>query len=67
MHTHWSQFVPNNYVNPTSEGIKLHIIVIIDRGSHKTNWISYILDSQDNFLKLRRQVRVSRFGLAVRR
>ena len=27
MHTHWSQFVRNNYVNPTSEDIKLHIIV----------------------------------------
>ena len=32
MHTHWSQFVPNNYVNPTSEDIKLHII-IMDRHS----------------------------------
>ena len=26
MHTHWSQFVPNKYVNPASEDIKLHII-----------------------------------------
>ena len=25
MHTHWSHFVPNNYVNPTSEDIKLLI------------------------------------------
>ena len=30
MHTHWSQFVPNNYVNPTSEDIKLHIIITLD-------------------------------------
>ena len=30
---HWSQFVPNYYVNPTSEDIKLHII--ITRGSHR--------------------------------
>ena len=30
MHTHWSQFVPNNYMNPTSEDIKFHIIVIIN-------------------------------------
>ena len=29
MLTHWSQFVPNNYVNPTSEDMKLYIIVII--------------------------------------
>ena len=29
MHTHWSQFVPNNYVSPTSEDIKFHIIIII--------------------------------------
>ena len=28
MHTHWSQFVPNNYANPISEDIKLHIIII---------------------------------------
>ena len=28
MLTHWSQFVPNNYVNPTSEDIKLYIIII---------------------------------------
>ena len=28
MHTHWSQrFVPNNDVNPTSEDVKLHIII----------------------------------------
>ena len=27
MHTHWSQFVPNNDVNPTSEDIKLHNII----------------------------------------
>ena len=32
MHTHWSQFVPNNYVSPTSEDIKLHIIIIIVAG-----------------------------------
>ena len=30
MHTHWSQFVPNNYVNLTSEDINLHIIIIIN-------------------------------------
>ena len=29
MLTHWSQFVPNNYVYPTSEDIKLYIIIII--------------------------------------
>ena len=29
MHTHWSQFVPNTCVNPTSEDIKLHVIVIV--------------------------------------
>ena len=29
MYTHWPQFVPSNYVNPTSEDIKLHIIIII--------------------------------------
>ena len=28
MLTDWSQFVPNNYVNPTSEDIKLYIIII---------------------------------------
>ena len=33
MHTHWSQFVPNNYVNPTSEDIKLYIIIIITTGT----------------------------------
>ena len=28
MLTHWSQFVPNNYVNPTSEeDIKLYVIM----------------------------------------
>ena len=27
MHTHWSQFVPYIYVSPTSEDIKLHIII----------------------------------------
>ena len=25
MHLHWSQIVPNNYVNPTAEDIKLYI------------------------------------------
>ena len=29
---HWSQFVPNNYVNPTSEDIKLYIIINIRLG-----------------------------------
>ena len=28
MHTDWSQFVLNNYDNPTSEDITLHIIII---------------------------------------
>ena len=31
MFTHWSQFVPLNYVNPTSEDIALYII------SHRQN------------------------------
>ena len=29
MLTHWSQFVPNIYINLTSEDIKLYIIIII--------------------------------------
>ena len=29
MHTDWSQFVANMTDNPTSEDIKLHIIIII--------------------------------------
>ena len=28
MFTHWSQFVPDNYVNQTPEDIKLNIIII---------------------------------------
>ena len=38
MHTHWSHIVPNNLCQPTSEDIKLHIIIIIGR-----NWPGRVL------------------------
>ena len=40
MHTHWSQFVPNNYFNPISEDTKLYVIMytyIIDGASQNVS------------------------------